>query len=373
MKTGTKERNGSMNITEKTLALATKTKETLTKYGLALGEESDEVLATLEDSLLDSDISEVRIVFHRPVASVTLGKLNVARDISSGEYSEFIEKAGSASKIFAFPVFDKKIGALERNLRNLLKRCCIGNTFYMPLSVYEDEFLPKFIDFTDELDELKVALSAEYDELLANFVTETRGILGTLVLPAADKKSIESGISYLEKRGKENFLESVSVELFSGFDSEKIKDEKFKELAKAARQSQTTRLITSILEGSLADAFDALRSFVCNASNCKSGLMDDCSKLVSRLKSAATKCEMGNFGNSDIIRICCEKIRETATSTYTDDAMELAISLMADIYGISISLGFAETLNKSYLPESITPDFLADEYEDRKNLGTSFF
>lgn len=362
-----------MNITEKAVVAAQQTKEALTAYGVAMGDSPDETLADLETKIFDADISEVRICFHSPTASIALGKLNISKDISNSDYDEFVEKAGSVSKIYAFPVFDKKIDALERKFRNLLKRCCIGNTFYMLLSTYESTFLPRFVELTQELDELKSDLSDEYDELISTFSEEARGLVGRLSLPESQRMQIEGSIEFLENRGKNSFLSGVGVELFSGFDSEKIANEKLRLIAKTAKQSQTARMITSIIKGSLTDAFDASRSFVCNMNLCKSGLMADCPRLSEKLKTAAERCELGNFGNADVVRITAEKLKAAANYEMVDDAAELVIALMADIFGVAENLGFSDELKKSYFPEDITPDFLLEEYADRKSSNSSFF
>lgn len=349
--------------------------ERLEKYGVSLknGVAPGEALKGLENVFNSHNkVAAVRVICHRPKAYVEVGKMNAARGLAESDLWNFIEKTSTSTRVVAFPYFNKKAKAIEQEVRYLLQKCHIGNSDYMELSVFETDFLPKFVSAEKKLEALKEELKPDYQDSLVDFAESTRKLVSQLVLSQDEKNRIEASIQSMESKPVDDFLNSVSFSLLSGFDSNLITDAELREVAAIGERAKTASLVEEIIQGCLLDSFESLSGFYCSVnSRCKDDDLSGAENLKEKLKKRSRIVSAGNVGNSTLLEKLAEQLLSLASLNDKWEALERGYLLMTDILSVCLDLDMESELHKKRLPKDIDWEVLEDEVKDRRSRGES--
>lgn len=358
--------------------------ERLEKIGVSLNKGADlgSSLKELDDAIAARDsVKKVRIIFHLPSCRVLVGNLNVSPDILSSQSSEFVEKNGTSTNMVCFPAFIKKAKDIVSKLRHLKTDISIGSSDYMDINSYENEFLPKFIETRNQLEQLKTLLAAEYEELLEEFTDGVQALLKVIKVSDSGMKRINKSLTRITGKSVSEFMDSVSLELVSDFNSDQIKNDELKEVASQAYKMRVAGILEELILGNMQDSFEAVCSFYRNVKISQRSMdqhperertLDNCKKSKQTVRRQAEVLRRSNVGGSAVLSALQEQFEKLYCSSTVDDALERAYAVMVDIFGCSTEMGF-ELKTKYILPDYFSPEDILNEYAERKAYGEAFF
>lgn len=358
--------------------------ERLEKIGVSLNKGADlgSSLKELDDAIAARDsVKKVRIIFHLPSCRVLVGNLNVSPDILSSQSSEFVEKNGTSTNMVCFPAFIKKAKDIVSKLRHLKTDISIGSSDYMDINSYENEFLPKFIETRNQLEQLKTLLAAEYEELLEEFTDGVQALLKVIKVSDSGMKRINKSLTRITGKSVSEFMDSVSLELVSDFNSDQIKNDELKEVASQAYKMRVAGILEELILGNMQDSFEAVCSFYRNVKISQRSMdqhperertLDNCKKSKQTVRRQAEVLRRSNVGGSAVLSALQEQFEKLYCSSTVDDALERAYAVMVDIFGCSTEMGF-ELKTKYILPDYFSTEDILNEYAERKAYGEAFF
>lgn len=357
--------------------------ERLEKIGVSLNKGADlgSSLKELEDAVAARDsVKKVKIIFHLPSCRVLVGKLNVSPDIMISQASEFVENNGTSTNMVCFPTFIKKAKDIVSSLRHLKENISIGSSDYMDLESYENDFLPKYVETREQLDQLKGLLSTEYEELLQEFTDGVHKLLDVIAVSDSDLKRIDKSLARITGKPMNEFMDAVSIELVSDFDADQISNEELKEVASEAHKMRVASLLEELILGNMQDSFEAVCSFYKNVKTSQKAMdrhperertLDNCKQSKKTARRQAEVLRRSNVGGSAVLTALQEQFEKMERCSTVDDALEHAYAVMVDIIGCSTEMGF-EIKTKS-LPDYFSVDDILNEYAERKAYGEAFF
>lgn len=315
------------------------------------------------------DIKRVDVSAHIPRLKIVLGKMNnCVKEIAQSNLAEFTEKNGNSVELTAFPVTVRKMNNLAKQLHARTKDFCIGKSDLMELSVFTDKFYPVYTDFTDRLEELKAGMRLIFDEEIADFCKNARSLIGRLDIPADASARLLSEVDKIEKTNGEGFISRIGIDLITDFGAERVSNEDLKKLLSDCRKKQEEKLIKDIFGGSLEDAFRGTVTYLNSVASATSADLSSYTGRKEKLISLAGRIRRENLGGYPVINVVADKLRELSRIDDIDEAIDLAVTICANIYGTAAGFGFDLSFPKGY-PDWLTPEYLEATYNDLEASG----
>lgn len=348
--------------------------EKLNKFGIALrkGGSLEASLTALDDAIRTNDqVRSVRVTIHMPTCRIRIGKLTVAKEILDSSAGDFVEKNGTTTTVVCFPGIVQSVHNLSSKLRWFKSKCSVGNSDYMDLDTYQSEFLPKFVEYRNALNELKKDLWEEYEDLVKDFSKGVNNLCNQISISSQEQDRIDNSLKYITSRDKNEFFNSISFELLSDFNADLINEKELREVAREAQKMRTASLLEELILGSISDVFDTVCSYYKNISLVQRDDLSSCDKSKGKLLKKGKQIRLGNIGNAELLNKIGDKIIELAQENDKYEGLTLAYYLMAELLGIARDLEI--DLDVKNIPSELSQDILLREYVIRKKNNKCFF
>jgi len=323
---------------------------------------SDEVLAS---NFVSSDsLKRVEIHVCKGYIRVDMGKvnnLNIA-DLNEEE-QRFGLKNGSNLVFTAFKEQLKKLISIETSIRNLRAMCAVGDSAYMHLDTFQNEFFPKFEKKKEEFEEVVEEIRTIFDEEMDNFSLNVTKMAKKI---CPDKlEEVKRQVDRQTKATADSFCRKFSMMLSTDFSISQLSDADLIEVVKESNKAFVRKRFAEFQNGMMQELADAVAVYYRGVSNSVTENLDGIAKTKCKLRKAAQKVKRDNVGDLPLLVGAVEQAQRITGYNDKTLALEECFMLLALLYGKANDLGY--NLDTKQLPENgtyrVSVNDLLAEYE----------
>lgn len=288
-----------------------------------------------------TNIKEVKTRMHTSSCKVIVGKLSKIKANVSDRERDFLNNCSNSSAFNMFPVQQKKLDSIMTKLHIKEKTCSIGDSSLMDLKTFEDKFLPYIQKLQDEVDEIKGEISNSFDERYNEFERETLSIVGKIF--PEKLKDVENQLEYIKKRGRDGYLDKISIEVSTKFGMDEVEDfdENLKDFLKKCKKVSAQRQANEIITSMLSSLWQAGLSYLINITKEDAGISLEGSKatrtnLLERAQKVRREAKPFEAvgGGQDIV-LLAKKLESLSMQMDRYRATEEGFDIMVEIYLIA--------------------------------------